>query len=327
MANTFGAREPLDKNTWLAAFKKDRKVCLERKARHNLFMRINATAVTRRTSEIWSRSLKNETQEAYLRLAGRCIDLTTLEGADTKGRIERLVRKAVLPDDGMDPVAAVCVYADRVKIARDALDAAGGGVQIACVAGEFPSGRAAPEEKARAAQQAREWGADEIDMVIDRAAFLSGDTERVYQEIRQVCQASGGGEHVKVIVEAHELGDLSAVRDACAIAIEAGAGWIKTSTGKLGTGATKENIMVMLELARDEELKTGRKIGVKAAGGVKTSKDAIRYTMLAAEILGFESIKPERWRIGASSLLDDICMQLRHNREKRYPARWETPLG
>jgi deoxyribose-phosphate aldolase len=143
----------------------------------------------------------------------------------------------------------------------------------------------------------------------------------------QVCQAAGGGEHVKVIVEAHELGDLSAVRDACSIAIEAGAGWIKTSTGKLATGATKENIMVMLELARDEEIRTGRKIGVKAAGGVKTAKDAVRYTMLASEILGEDAVGPDRWRIGASSLLDDICLQLRHSRDKRYPARWETPLG
>jgi deoxyribose-phosphate aldolase len=290
-------------------------------------MRINATAVTRRTNEIWSRSLKNETQDAYLRLSARCIDLTTLEGADTTGRVSRLVRKAVMPDEGVEPVAAVCVYADRVSIAREALTAAGGGVSIACVAGEFPSGRSAPEEKARAAEMARALGADEIDMVIDRAAFLSGDTEKVYQEILQVCQASGGGEHVKVIVEAHELGDLSAVRDACSIAIEAGAGWIKTSTGKLATGATKENIMVMLELARDEEIRTGRKIGVKAAGGVKTAKDAVRYTMLASEILGEDAVGPDRWRIGASSLLDDICLQLRHSRDKRYPARWETPLG
>jgi deoxyribose-phosphate aldolase len=281
-------------------------------------MRINATSVTRRTNEIWSRSLKNETQEAYLRLSARCIDLTTLEGADTEGRVGRLVRKAVKPDEGVEPVAAVCVYADRVSIAREALTTAGGGVWLACVAGEFPSGRSAPEEKARAAEMARAWGADEIDMVIDRAAFLSGDTEKVYQEILQVCQAAGGGEHVKVIVEAHELGDLSAVRDACSIAIEAGAGWIKTSTGKLATGATKENIMVMLELARDEEIRTGRKIGVKAAGGVKTAKDAVRYTMLASEILGEDAVGPDRWRIGASSLLDDICLQLRHSRDKRY---------
>lgn len=290
-------------------------------------MRINATAVSRRAGEIWSRSLKNETQDEYLRLAARCIDLTTLEGADTEGRIERLVKRAMVPDKGVDPVAAVCVYADRVPIARRIVDNAGGGVWVACVAGEFPSGRSGPEEKARAAAAARAWGADEIDMVIDRAAFLRGDTNTVFEEVRAVCEAAGGGEHVKVIVETHELGDLTAVRDACSVAIEAGAGWIKTSTGKLTTGATKENIMVMLELARDEERRTGRLIGVKAAGGVKTAKDAVRYTMMAAEILGRDAVVPERWRIGASSLLDDICLQLRHSSEKRYPARWETPLG
>lgn len=262
-------------------------------------------------------------------MAASVIDLTTLEGADTPSRVSRLCAKAVRPDVGVGPVAAVCVYADRVAIARQALDEldVSSSVRLACVAGEFPSGRAAPEEKARAAAWAKNQGADEIDMVIDRAALLAGDAKTVFREISEVCEASGGGAHVKVILECHELADLGMVRDASTLAIEAGAGWIKTSTGKLATGATPENVAVMLQVAHDHERRTGVRVGVKAAGGVRTSKDALRYLLLVSEICGPSWLSPDSFRLGASTLLDDVCMQLRHHSSRRYPSVRETPLG
>lgn len=292
-------------------------------------MSVNATALARRCDEIWSRSLKGDTQEGLLRMAASVVDLTTLEGADTPGRVSRLCAKAVTPDAGVGPVAAVCVYADRVALARQSLDELdlARRVRLACVAGEFPSGRASAEEKARAAAWAKNQGADEIDMVIDRAALLSGDTDAVFREIREVCEASGGGAHVKVIIEAHELADLGMVREASLIAIEAGAGWIKTSTGKLATGATPQNVAVMLQVARDHERATGVRVGVKAAGGVRTAKDALRYLLLVSETCGTSWLSADSFRIGASTLLDDICMQLRHHTSRRYPSVRETPLG
>jgi deoxyribose-phosphate aldolase len=292
-------------------------------------MSMNTTAVRRRTGEIWTRSLKNETQETLLRKAVGVVDLTTLEGADTEGRVRRLCAKAVRPDIGVGSVAAVCVYADRVKIAREALTELDptGLVRLACVAGEFPSGRATPDEKGRAARLAHEDGADEIDMVIDRAAMLRGDTNRVYEEVQAVCEGAGGGAHVKVILECHELADLGMIREASEIAIAAGAGWIKTSTGKLATGATPENIYVMLQVVREHQRRTGEIVGVKAAGGVRTAKDAVRYLCLVEELLDESWLTPERFRIGASTLLDDLCMQLRHHETRNYPATRDVPLG
>ena len=290
---------------------------------------VNTAAIQRRSREIWSRSLKNDTQEELLRRAVGVVDLTTLEGADTVGRVHRLCSRAVRPDQGVQSVAAVCVYADMASAARAALDAMDieHRVRVACVAGEFPSGRNTPQEKARAAAWAKEQGADEIDMVIDRGAMLSGNYRKVADEVRAVCEASGGGEHVKVILECAELSSLSVIQHASEIAIEAGAGWIKTSTGKLPGGATPENILVMLNVVAQHQRATGKIVGVKAAGGVRTSKDAIRYLALVNETLGEAWIDPDRFRIGASTLLDDLCLQLRHHRTRQYPSSRDLPLA
>ena len=273
---------------------------------------VNTAAVQRRSREIWSRSLKSDTQQELLRRAVGVVDLTTLEGADTVGRVHRLCARAVRPDQDVQNVAAVCVYADMASAARAALDAMDieKRVRIACVAGEFPSGRNTPQEKARAAKWAKEQGADEIDMVIDRGAMLSGNYKKVSEEVRAVCEASGGGEHVKVILECAELSSLSVIQHASEIAIEAGAGWIKTSTGKIQPAATLPVTLVMFEAIKDFYFKEGKMIGMKPAGGIATSKIAMQYLVVLRETLGEAWMNADWFRFGASSLANDVLMQL-----------------
>jgi deoxyribose-phosphate aldolase len=237
-------------------------------------------------------------------------DLTTLEGKDTPGKIRQLAAKAARPHPGnsdVPSVAAVCCYPDLVTVAKEAL--AGSGVKVAAVATAFPSGRSWLDLKIAETKHAVAAGADEIDMVIDRGAFLSGDYAKVWDEILAVKEACGPA-HLKVILETGELGSYDEVRRASALAIAAGADFIKTSTGKVTPAATLPVTLVMLESIREHWNATNRVVGMKPAGGIRTAKEAIQYLVVLHETLGPAWMTPDRFRFGASSLLNDLLMQL-----------------
>jgi deoxyribose-phosphate aldolase len=241
------------------------------------------------------------------------IDLTTLEGADTDGKVKAICNKAIRPDP-TDPsvphVGAICVYNDMVSIARTHLDESGGhDIPVAAVSTAFPSGRASLEVKERDTKDAIANGATEIDMVIDRGAFLSGDLEKVFSEIVYIKSLCGDKAHLKVILETGELVTYDNVRKASFLAMAAGADFIKTSTGKVAPAATAPVVLVMLEAVRDFYQMTGVRIGVKPAGGIRTTKDAIKQLVLVKETAGDEWLNPELFRIGASALLNDLLMQ------------------
>lgn len=273
-----------------------------------------------RCGRLWSRSIKKESQDWALRRSIECCDLTTLEGTDTPARVATLAAKALRPDpdDLSGPsVAAVCVHPDLVGAAKDALGSAP--VAVAAVASSFPMGRAPLASKLADIEAAVLAGADEIDVVIDRAAFLSGRYRYALDELRAFKSVCGSA-HLKVILETGELGSLDAVRQASWLAMISGADFIKTSTGKISIGATPETVLVLVQAARDFELATGRVVGVKAAGGIRSAKDAVRYLVLVRETAGAEFLVPSRWRLGVSSLLDDLVAQRRHLRSGVYPA-------
>jgi deoxyribose-phosphate aldolase len=241
------------------------------------------------------------------------VDLTTLEGADTPGKIRSLAAKAVRPDptDSTVPhVGAICVYNDMVKIARTHLDQIGGvDIPVAAVATAFPSGRASIAVKLRDTQDAIDAGASEIDMVIDRGAFLAGQLGEVFSEIKAIKEVCADKAHLKVILETGELATYDNVRKASYLAMLAGADFIKTSTGKISPAATPSVVLVMLEAVRDFHKLTGKQIGVKPAGGIRTTKDAIKQLVLVNETAGPEWLTPELFRIGASALLNDLLLQ------------------
>ena len=261
-----------------------------------------------RASSLGTRSIKNDAKAWAIDTAISMVDLTTLEGMDTAGKVRALCAKALRPDP-TDPtapsVAAVCVYGDMVGVAREAV---GDAIHVAAVATAFPSGRASLEVKLLDTRDAVAAGADEIDMVIDRGAFLAGDYERVHDEIVAVKDACGSA-HLKVILETGELRTLDNVRRASWLAMIAGADVIKTSTGKVTPAATPPVTLVMLEAVRDFHTLTGRHIGVKAAGGIRTSKDAIKYLVLVNETVGEAWLTPDLFRFGASTLLNDLLLQ------------------
>ncbi|HYO32266.1 MAG TPA: deoxyribose-phosphate aldolase [Nocardioidaceae bacterium] len=269
-----------------------------------------------RAAGLATRSIKAASKAWALDLAISMIDLTTLEGQDTPGKVRALCAKAVRPDPA-DPscprVAAICVYPDMVSSARTALG--GSGVAVASVSTAFPSGRAALDIKLLDTRQAVEAGADEIDMVIDRGAFLAGDFTRVFDEIVAVKQAcsrrsqDSPDAHLKVILETGELVTYDNVRRASWLAMLAGADFIKTSTGKVQPAATMPVTLTMLEAVRDFRDATGRQVGVKAAGGISTAKDAIRYLVMVNETVGDDWLDPAWFRFGASRLLNDLLMQ------------------
>ena len=262
-----------------------------------------------RTARLATRSLKHDTKRALIDVAISTMDLTTLEGADTPSRVRSLCARALRPDpaDASVPhVAAVCVYSDLVPTAVDAL--AGSGVLVAAVATAFPSGRASLAIKLADTGDAIDAGADEIDMVIDRGAFLAGHYGMVFEEIRAVKEVCGDV-HLKVILETGELSTHDNVRRASWLALIAGADVIKTSTGKVSPAATHPVALVMLEAVRDFHLMTGEPRGVKVAGGIRTTKDALRHLVLVNETLGADWLTPQRYRIGASGLLTDLLMQ------------------
>jgi deoxyribose-phosphate aldolase len=262
-----------------------------------------------RAAGLATRSIKRDAKMWALETAVRMVDLTTLEGADTPGKVRGLCAKARHPDPAdlaVPPVAAVCVYPDLVAVARD--EVAGSTVLVASVATAFPSGRASLAVKLADVADAVAAGADEVDMVIDRGAFLSGRYGQVCDEIRAVRDACGPA-HLKVILETGELATLDNVARASWLAMLSGADFIKTSTGKVSPAATAPVALVMLAAVRDFAETTGRRVGVKVAGGVRTAKDAIRYLVLVRETAGGEWLTPALFRIGASSLLNDLLMQ------------------
>jgi deoxyribose-phosphate aldolase len=271
-----------------------------------------------RAAGLGTRSIKTTAKAFAIDLAIRMVDLTTLEGQDTPGKVRALAAKAVHPDPA-DPscpsVAAVCVYPDLVATAKAALGASG--VRVASVATAFPSGRAALDVKLADTRDAVAAGADEIDMVIDRGAFLAGSYQLVHDEIAAVREAAGPA-HLKVILETGELQTYDNVRRAGWLAMMAGAHFIKTSTGKVQPAATLPVTLVMLEAVRDFREQTGRMVGVKPAGGIRTSKDAIKHLVMVNEVAGADWLDPDWFRFGASTLLNDLLMQRTKTRTGRY---------
>jgi deoxyribose-phosphate aldolase len=279
---------------------------------------VDRVGIEERAASLGRRSIKNEAKRQGILLATSMIDLTTLEGRDTPGKVRNLCAKAVCPDakrPEIPSVAAVCIYPALVPVAARALR--GSGVNVASVAAGFPSGQTSLEVKVEETREAVAAGANEIDMVISREAYLSGDDHRVAHEIERVKEACGDA-HLKVILETAELPTYAHVRHASQLAIDAGADVIKTSTGKAGTGATPGVVLVMLETVRDHAWRTGEIVGVKAAGGVGTTKQALHMLVLVKETLGDDWLTPDRFRIGASSLLNDLLMQYAKLETGRY---------
>ncbi|MFG3252408.1 deoxyribose-phosphate aldolase [Streptomyces sp. NPDC048172] len=282
---------------------------------------VDAVGLEARAATLGTRSIKTTAKAYAIDLAISMIDLTTLEGADTHGKVRALCAKGLNPDptDRTAPrVAAICVYPDMAAVAKQAL--AGSGVHVASVATAFPAGRAALDVKLADTREAVAAGADEIDMVIDRGAFLSGRYLQVFEEIQAV-KAACGGAHLKVIFENGELATYDNIRRASWLAMLAGADFIKTSTGKVAVNATPPNTLLMLEAVRDFRAATGRQVGVKPAGGIRTAKDAIKYLVMVNETLGDDWLSPDWFRFGASSLLNDLLMQ----RQKLTTGRYSGP--
>jgi deoxyribose-phosphate aldolase len=279
---------------------------------------VDAVALEERAATLAKRSIKRESKLQALDLAIRMMDLTTLEGQDTPGKVTALCSKAMRPDPvdtSIPPVAALCVYPNLVETAKARL--AGSGVKVASVATAFPSGQSPTELKVAEARAVVELGADEVDMVIDRGAFLSGRYAKVYDEIVQVKEACGAA-HLKVILETGELGTYDNVRRASLLAMAAGADFVKTSTGKISPAATLPVTLCMMEAVRDVYVETGRIVGIKPAGGIRVAKQAVQYLVVLHETLGTEWMTPDLFRFGASSLLNDVLMQIRKERTGRY---------
>jgi deoxyribose-phosphate aldolase len=279
---------------------------------------VDQVAVEERAATLSRRSIKRESKLWALETSVRMMDLTTLEGADTPGKVAALCSKAIRPDpvDTTVPsVAAVCVYPNLVPTAVERVRDTS--VKVASVATAFPSGQAPLDVKLAEVREVVEMGADEVDMVIDRGAFLSGRYAKVYDEIVRVKEACGNA-HLKVILETGELGTYDNVRRASLLAMAAGADFIKTSTGKVSPAATPPVTLVMLEAIRDVYEETGRQVGMKPAGGIRTAKQAIHYLVLVHETLGLDWLTPDLFRFGASSLLNDVLMQIRKQKTGAY---------
>jgi deoxyribose-phosphate aldolase len=279
---------------------------------------VDQVGIEERVDSLKRRSIKKQSKLWALDLAIRMMDLTTLEGKDTEGKVRALCAKGIRPDPS-DPsipsVAAICIYPQLIPTAKRAL--AGSGVKVASVATGFPAGQTFTEIKLSETRQAVLAGADEIDMVIDRGAFLQGDYRTVFEEIVAVKEACVDA-HLKVILETGELETYDNVRRASILAMAAGADFIKTSTGKVQPAATLPVTLVMLEAIRDFERRTGRIVGMKPAGGIRTAKEAIQYLVVLYETLGPRWMTPDLFRFGASTLLNDVLMQIRKERTGAY---------
>lgn len=284
---------------------------------------IDRVMADQRAAAFTTRSIKTSAKVAGLKLALSMLDLTTLEGKDSPEKVRALCAKAIHPDP-RDPdlptVAAVCVYPAMVPVARGALR--GSAVKVASVASGFPSGQYPLENRLDDTRRAVDLGADEIDMVISRGLFLAGLRSEVFDEIAAVKDACGDA-HLKVILETGELETYDNVRAASDLAIGAGADFIKTSTGKIAPAATMGVTLVMLEAVRDHFISKGRRIGVKPAGGIRTAKQALHYLVMVKETVGDDWLTPDLFRFGASSLTNDILMQLTKQREGHYMAPYD----
>ena len=272
--------------------------------------KVDQIGVQERVARLQSRSIKSDSKVEALTLALSMIDLTTLEGSDSPNKVRQLCYKATHLHEnfpGLPHVAAICVYAPMIITAKKALQ--GSKVKVAAVATAFPSGMTNLDTKLDEVKRAAQDGADEIDMVISRGRFLSGDYDYVAEEINKVKEACGSA-HLKVILETGELVTLDNVRAASEIAMTAGADFIKTSTGKIQPAATPEVTLVMMQAIRDFYLKHGKQVGLKPAGGISKSKQAIQYLVMLRETLGQDWLKPDLFRFGASSLANDILMQI-----------------
>jgi len=271
---------------------------------------IDQVGVGERASRLFSRSIKKESKIRALKLALSMIDLTTLEGKDSLGKVRQLCYKASHLHDqfsNLPQVAAVCMYPNMVEVAKKALKSSS--IKIAAVATAFPSGMATLEAKLNEVKSVVDAGVDEVDMVMSRGRFLQGDYSYVFDEVAKVKNTCGKA-HLKVILETGELVTLDNVRKASDLAMEAGADFIKTSTGKVKPAATPSVVLVMLEAIRDFYKRTGKIVGMKPAGGISTAKLAIQYLVMVRETLGQEWLTPDRFRFGASSLANDILMQI-----------------
>ena len=283
---------------------------------------VDQVGVEARATMLATRSIKTTSKAWAIDMAISMVDLTTLEGADTPGKVKALCAKAVRPDPTdltVPSVGAICVYNDMVKVARSELDLIGGKhIPVAAVSTAFPSGRASMEVKKQDTLDALNAGATEIDMVIDRGAFLAGKISQVFEEIKIIKELCENKAHLKVIFETGELVTYDNVRKVSFIAMLAGADFIKTSTGKVAPAATAPVVLVMLEAVRDYFALTGSRIGVKPAGGIRTTKDAIKQLVLVNETAGPDWLTPSLFRIGASALLNDLLMQRMKMRTGHY---------
>lgn len=279
---------------------------------------VDAVGAAERAASLAKRSIKREAKVQGLTLAIRCCDLTTLEGSDSPGKIKQLAAKAMRPAPGdadIPPVAALCIYPRWVPLAAELLT--GSGVKVASVATAFPSGQLSLDLRLQEIQRAVGEGAHEIDIVISRGAYLAGDDRVIFEEVA-ASKGAAGSAHVKAILETGELGSFDRVRRASLVAMAAGADTIKTSTGKISPASTLPVAVVMAEAIRDFHDATGRAVGLKVAGGIRSAKDALRYLVIVKETLGDAWLTPDRFRIGASSLLNDLLMQLDKQRTGLY---------
>jgi len=279
---------------------------------------VDAVGLEERAASLAKRSIKRESKLWALDLAIRSMDLTTLEGSDTVGKIVAMCAKAVRPnpvDSSIPSVAAVCIYPHLVPVAAGQLKNTG--VNVASVAGAFPSGLGPLDARLREVREVVELGADEIDIVLNRSLFLGGQYAQAFEELAAAREAAGDT-HLKVILETGELGSYDRIRQASVLAMASGADFIKTSTGKIQPAATLPTALCMMEAAREFFHETGRRVGVKVAGGIRQSKQAIQYLVLVYETLGPEWMTPDLFRIGASTLLNDVLMQIDKERTGRY---------
>lgn len=279
---------------------------------------VDAVGLESRAAALATRSIKKDAKRWALDLAIRCMDLTTLEGTDTTGKIVAMCAKAVRPnplDASIPSVAAVCLYPQLVPVAVAQLRNTG--VHVASVAGAFPSGLGPLDARLREIGDVVAMGADEVDIVLNRSLFLGGRYAEAFEELVAARDAAGAA-HLKVILETGELGSYDRIRQASMLAMAAGADFIKTSTGKIGVNATLPAALCMEEAVRDFVRDTGRAVGIKVAGGIRRSKQAIQYLVVLHETLGPDWLTPARFRIGASSLLNDVLMQLEKDRTGRY---------
>lgn len=289
--------------------------------------RIDSVGLNERVDSLATRSIKKESKLEALNMIVSMCDLTTLEGEDTEGKVSQMVAKAIIPDPNdldISNVAAVCVYPSLVSIAKEKIG--NSSVKVAAVSSYFPSGQVPMESKLLDTKYAIDSGADEIDIVINRKAFLEGDYRKVYDEIlalKEVC----GDVHLKTILEVGDLRTYENIRKASLISLAAGSDFIKTSTGKLSVGSSRQACYVMAKAVLDFKNLSGVSAGIKVAGGIRDAKDAIRYLVLIKEEMGNEWLTPDLFRFGASSLLDDVLKQIKKLKTGAYQASYYFPRG